>query len=76
LSNCGIATVEGFAAPVIGRVSMDMIAVDVTKVPVAEPREVALLHAQYTVNDLAQAMGTIGYEVLTRIGNRVKRVYR
>ncbi len=77
MSNRGHAWIAGQAVPVMGRVSMDMIALDVSAVPEAAlPRARAeFLNAEYTVNDLARDAHTIGYEVLTRIGARVRREY-
>jgi alanine racemase len=61
--------------PVVGRVSMDLIGVDVTHLP--EPPEVlAILGTEATVDDLATAAGTIGYEVLTALGSRYARAYK
>lgn len=79
LSNRGRAFLNGQAVPVIGRISMDMIAVDVNALAenAAVPgSRVELLNAKVTVDEAAQAAGTIGYEVLTRLGPRVKREYR
>lgn len=64
--------------PVVGRVSMDMLAVDVSDIDRAEIHPggfVELLGAHYTVNDAADAAGTIGYEILTGLGHRYTRRY-
>lgn len=58
---------------VIGRVSMDLITVDITDIG-AQPATLTLLNDQQTVDDLAEAAGTIGYEILTSLGARYKRV--
>lgn len=66
-------------APVIGRVSMDLLTIDVTDIPedAAQPgRFVELIGAHVSADELADAAGTIGYEVLTRLGPRHYRVYR
>ena len=66
------------AAPVIGRISMDLITVDVSAVPapLAQPGcLVDLLGPHYGADDLARDSGTIGYEVLTRISRRLPRLY-
>lgn len=79
LSNKGFAYVEGHKVPMAGRVSMDMVALDVTKVPEAliTPQSRAeFINKEYTVDDVAAAADTIGYEVFTRLGNRVQRLYR
>jgi alanine racemase len=60
--------------PVLGRISMDLITVDVTHL--AEiPESLAILCPEQTIDDLAQSAGTIGYEVLTSLGARYKRRY-
>lgn len=66
------------AIPILGRVSMDMITLDVTDVPEAKARRgafVELIGARTTVDDIAEQAGTIGYEVLTRLGSRYRRIY-
>ena len=71
-------TIDGHSAPVIGRVSMDMITVDVTDLPPEVPKRgtfAELIGKSVTVGDLARAAGTIGYEVLTRLGYRYHRTY-
>ncbi|MCD6035159.1 MAG: dadX [Rickettsiales bacterium] len=76
LSNKGYALLGKTRIPLIGRVSMDLITLDVTNVPENlrhEGAEVELLGQHITVDDLATDAGTIGYEVLTRLGNRYKR---
>jgi alanine racemase len=80
LSNQGQVRVRGCLAPVIGRVSMDLITVDVTDVPgVVHGDEVTLLEADpdspISAAALAKRIGSIPYEILTLIGSRVERVY-
>ena len=78
LSNCGHALVGGQNVPVVGRVSMDLITLDVTAVPEAAARPGAfaeLLGSNLTVDAVGQAAGTIGYEILTSLGRRYHRVY-
>jgi alanine racemase len=60
--------------PLIGRVSMDLITVDVTHLS-ENPRSLDLLCAHQSVDDLAQIGGTIGYEILTSLGRRYTRRY-
>ncbi len=70
--------VAGHPCPVVGRVSMDLTIVDVTDVPVAEVRTgmlVELMGPHIGVDDLGRAAGTIGYEILTRLGRRYRRRY-
>jgi|SRR5580658_727776 alanine racemase len=65
--------------PVIGRVSMDLITVDISAVPrhALDPNDfVDVLGPHYGVDALARDSGTVGYELLTRLGPRLLRVYR
>ena len=64
----------GVACPVVGRVSMDLITVDVPHLP-GDPDTVEILGPRQTVDDLAEAAGTIGYEILTSLGARYERRY-
>jgi len=71
--------VAGKRCPVAGRVSMDLIAVDVTdleKNAVRRGHLVTLIGEGITVDELAHHFGTIGYEVLTSLGPRYARVYK
>ncbi len=80
LSNRGEARVGGVAAPFAGRVSMDLIVIDVTEAsrrgPVRVGAPAALIDETLTVDRIATAADTIGYEILTRLGPRFDRVYR
>jgi alanine racemase len=68
---------SGTPTVVCGRVSMDMLAVDLTDVPEAQiGDDVELWGAQLPVDRIAQACGTIGYELLTKVTARVPRRYR
>ncbi|MGU3494661.1 alanine racemase [Xanthobacteraceae bacterium A53D] len=70
------AVVRGRRCPLVGRVSMDLTAVDVTDVPEAARGDMAVLLGDgISVDDLATHGGTIGYEVLTSLGPRYHRVY-
>lgn len=70
----GQAYVDGALCPIVGRVSMDLIVIDVTDAPPVERGDsVELLGAEITIDDLASRAGTIGYEVLTRLGPRSHR---
>ncbi|HEY9038046.1 MAG TPA: alanine racemase [Roseovarius sp.] len=60
--------------PIVGRISMDLIGIDVTDTA-SDPRSVALLGPSQGVDDLADAAGTIGYEILTSLGARYTRRY-
>ncbi len=65
---------RGRICPVVGRVSMDLITVDVTDLE-HPPETLSLLDDRQTVDDLADAAGTIGYEILTSLGRRYHRRY-
>lgn len=78
LSNTGFAVIDGIHVPVVGRVSMDLITLDISNL--AEERavpgtEVTLLGGGVPVDQLAHQAGTIDYEFLTRLGHRFKRQY-
>ncbi len=60
--------------PVVGRISMDLITVDVSKLA-EPPQSLELLCEHQSIDDLAADASTIGYEVLTNLGSRYKRVY-
>ncbi|GGL67384.1 alanine racemase [Wenxinia marina] len=60
--------------PAVGRISMDLITVDITDLPEI-PETLAVLDEHQRVDDLAAACGTIGYEVLTSLGARYERRY-
>jgi alanine racemase len=71
--------VAGKRCPIAGRVSMDLMAVDVTDLDKSAARRghmVTLIGDGITVDELANHFGTIGYEVLTSLGGRYARVYK
>jgi alanine racemase len=73
-----IAVVAEQHCPVVGRISMDMLALDVTGVAEKAVRRgdlVTLIGDDISIDDLARWSSTISYEVLTRIGHRYARVY-
>jgi alanine racemase len=73
------AIVAGRPCPLAGLVSMDLLAIDVTDLPEHTPRRgdlVTLLGEEIGVDDLAFHAGTIGYEVLTSLGRRYRRIYQ
>lgn len=71
----GLVWVAGGLRPLLGRVSMDVIAVDVTDADVSAGDSVELFGANRLVDDAATSAGTISYELLTSIGNRFDRRY-
>jgi alanine racemase len=71
--------VGGRHCPVVGRISMDLLAVDVTALPentVKRGEYATLIGGRIGVDEFAAAIGTIGYEVLTSLGRRYTRKYR
>ena len=81
LQNRGCALVRGQRVPIVGRVSMDNITLDVTEVPdAAIDDEVILLGAmgvaRITADDMAELAGTISYDVTCSVTARVPRMYR
>ena len=76
LSNgVGKVFVNGRVVPVIGNICMDMCMIDVTGLQVAVGYEVELMGEHILVSDMANTIGTIPYEILTGISQRVKRIY-
>ena len=72
------AIVAGRRCPLVGRISMDLLAIDVTDIPGDAPRRgdlAVLLDADLSIDELASHAGTIGYEVLTSLGRRYRRAY-
>lgn len=80
LSNRGAALVRGVAAPIAGRICMDMTMLDVTDIPDAACGDEAVFwgrqgDAVLSVSDAAAAIDTIPYELTCRVTGRVPRVY-
>lgn len=80
LASRGYGVLAGCEVPLVGRVSMDSMIFDVSAVdPAHIPPEgaayIELLGAHFGVDDLARSAGTIGYEVLTSLGDRYDRYY-
>ncbi|HMK76452.1 MAG TPA: alanine racemase [Thermodesulfobacteriota bacterium] len=81
LSNHGEVLIHGKRAPVVGKVCMDFIMVDVTDIPrVSVGDEVILIGRQggeqITPEEIAEKINSISYEVLCSIGKRVPRIYK
>lgn len=70
----GAVVIHGKKAPIIGNVCMDMLMVNITGIECIEGDEVIILGENQTAVQLAEAMGSISYELLTAISQRVKRV--
>ncbi|MBK7645187.1 MAG: alanine racemase [Planctomycetes bacterium] len=80
LSNCGEVIVRGRRAPIVGRVTMDYITVDVGHIPGAAVGDTATLigtdrNETITVAEVAEKAGTIAYEITCSVGRRVQRLY-
>lgn len=72
------ASFKGVRVPVVGRVSMDLTCVDVSAVPADAIRPgdyIDLIGGAVTLDEVASAADTIGYEILTRLGSRLERRY-
>ncbi|MFI5220290.1 MAG: alanine racemase C-terminal domain-containing protein, partial [Bacteroidia bacterium] len=67
--------VNGKPAPIIGNVCMDMTMIDITDIPAQEGDDVIVFGNEYNISQMAIDMGTIPYEVLTNVSQRVKRIY-
>jgi len=71
----GRVEIGGIEAPIIGSICMDMCFIDVTDVPCSEGDEVILFGSAHLLCQMAEAAGTIPYEILTSVSPRVKRIY-
>lgn len=79
LSHRGYGRIAGKRVPLLGRVSMDLVTFDVSAVDPAcacPGDSIELLGEEYGIDAAAADAGTIGYEMLTALGNRYHRVYR
>jgi len=75
----GSAIIAGRRCPLAGRVSMDLLAVDIGDLPEGAPKRgelATLIGDEITVDDVAASANTIGYDVLTSLGRRYHRIYR
>lgn len=76
--NKGHGYIDGMKVPMVGRISMDLITLDVTDIPETstEPGAwVEILGKNLSVDELGAASGSFGYEILTGLGNRYRRQY-
>ena len=77
LAGRGFAWFDGARRPILGCVSMDLIAIDVTGCDAARPGAVVeMIGPNALVDDAAEAAGTISYEILVRLSARAERVYK
>lgn len=76
LSNCGRVSINGCYAPIVGRVCMDQFMVDVTNVPNVKVGDiVGLIDCMVPCEEIAALEGTINYETVCKISDRVPRIY-
>ncbi|MCY4304762.1 MAG: alanine racemase [Aestuariivita sp.] len=68
----GFVFYDNIACPIVGRVSMDLTTIDITELD-HMPQTLNLIGPHQTIDDLAKAAGTIGYEILTSLGERYDR---
>lgn len=68
--------VHGHPAPFAGRVSMDLVTLDVTDIPCSPGDPVELIGPNQSIDHVAHAAGTIGHEILTSLGSRYERTYK
>ncbi len=71
----GRLMVNGQRVPIVGNISMDMCAIDVTEIEVSEGDDVIIFGEELPVTEMAQVLRTIPYEVFTAVSHRVKRIY-
>lgn len=71
----GYVQINGMKAPIVGSICMDMMMADVTGIPCREGDTAVLIGDYPSPDEIAEATGTIPYEVLTNISDRVKRIY-
>ena len=80
LSNNGFVIINGYKAPIVGRICMDQTLIDVTDIPNVGMGTIVTLIGKsgniiYTADDMAHDLGTIGYEIICNITKRVQRFY-
>ena len=75
LSQKGFVYYNGEPCPILGRVSMDLITVDISHLKTI-PEKLTLLGKSQTINDLADKAGTITHEILTSLGTRFSKSYK
>lgn len=80
LSRCGGALIKGKRAPVVGRVTMNYVMVDITGINGAKVGDEAVLIGkqgknEITADELAKKINTINYEIITKINSSIKRIY-
>ena len=74
-SNRAHVFVRGQKRAILGRISMDLVVIDVTGLSVSPGDDIEILGPNMPLSEVAAAMGTIDYEILTRLGSRLERRY-
>ena len=75
----GMASIAGKRCPFVGRISMDLICIDITDLPdgaVHRGDDATFIGGGISIDDVAASAGTIGYEILTHLGPRCHLVYQ
>ena len=77
LGNKAYCAIKGKLVPVVGRVSMDLITIDITSIKeeINIGDEVEILGSKVNLGKIAELAETIDYEILTSLGSRYKRIY-
>ncbi|QAR30054.1 alanine racemase [Ornithobacterium rhinotracheale] len=75
LSQRGFVCIHGQKAPITGTICMDMFMVDVSQIDCQEGDEVVIFGENPSIYEVAEAAGTIPYEIITSVAPRVERVY-
>lgn len=74
-NGCGEVYINGARAAIIGNICMDICMADVTDIPCNEGDRVEIFGKHISVEEIADKLDTIPYEILTSVSTRVKRVY-
>ncbi|MXV15962.1 bifunctional UDP-N-acetylmuramoyl-tripeptide:D-alanyl-D-alanine ligase/alanine racemase [Hufsiella ginkgonis] len=74
-NGAGKMSINGYLVPTIGNICMDMCMLDVTGTNAREGDEVIVFDEEIRIEEMARQLGTIPYEILTGVSQRVKRVY-
>jgi alanine racemase len=75
----GTLFLDGRPCPIVGRISMDLTAIDITDLPEGSVKRgdlATVIGSDRDIDATGEMLGTIGYEVLTSLGRRYARVYR
>ena len=79
LQNKGLVKISDFLIPLVGRVSMDLIVLDVSSIPnniLNKTKTVKLIGEHYNIDRMSKDINSISWETLTKFGHRVERIYK